>query len=378
METNAGSDTIEQIKLKLYLQKKLASRYKENAFFVNTMDIHTTGRTSVHPLFARPVNAGALVAAIYAVMAFTLAATLTLAFPSPAQAKTLSEFDAEIAAQEQVLAEKQAASDEAQKILADATAWYYKNIASGSITDMIFEGAGVADAIDRISYMDKIYATYTEKRNAAEAAKNEAIGAKEALETLRQEKMDRARSLENAKNVQFPQGSGQAWSGIPYWNGTIASSGCGVCAYTVVIDVLTGADYTPTEMMSLRGDWRGMDGYPDDGTGVKGGGSHHDYTLDTFDVTTWNIGNSVEELKEALSEKETAAIVCSRGNAFKNNSGVWRYSSGHFVAVLGYDEAGFHVSDSAYSHEEGADVVYSDAEMAKMLRGANLVTVYSN
>lgn len=306
-----------------------------------------------------------------------LASSITIV-PASADAKTIADYDAEIAAQEKVVEEKDAAAKTAQAILAETTSWYYKNIASGSVADMILNESGIEEAIDKISYMDKIYATYAQKKADAEAAKNEALGAQEALEVLKAEKKDRARSLANARALQFPQGNGQSWSNIRYWNGNIATSGCGLCAYTVVIDVLCGKDYTPADMIGIRGDWRGMDGYPDDGTGVKGYDSHHDFTLGTFEIETWNIDNSVDALKEALEEKESAAIVCSRGQAFKNRSGAWRWSSGHFVAVIGYDEQGFHVADSAYSKEEGADVIYSDAEMAKMLRSANLVTVYSN
>lgn len=318
------------------------------------------------------------VAICTALMGILVALSLVFGTADAAAAKTIADYDAEIAAQEKVVEEKEAASAEAQSVLAEATSWYYKNISSGAVVDMIFNESGITEAIDKMSYMDKIYATYAQKKTDAEMARNEAIGAQEALEVLREEKKARAHSLVNARNIQFPQGGGQAWSNIRYWGGTVATSGCGLCAYTVVIDALTGKDYTPADMMGIRGDWKGMDGYPDDGTGVPGGESHHDFTLDTFEIETWNIDNSVEALKESLTERETAAIVCSRGQAFKDNSGSWRWSSGHFVAVVGYDENGFHVADSAYSREQGTDVVYSDSEMAKMLRGANLVTVYSN
>lgn len=306
-----------------------------------------------------------------------LGAVSLCAFPTGADAKMLADFDEEIAAQQAIVDEKTEASAQAQKVLADTASWYYKNISTESITDMLLGNADIAETIDKLSYMSKIYDTYSQKVKDAEKAKAEAIGAKEALEALKEEKASRARSLEDAYSVQFSQGGDNTWSSLGYWSGTVASAGCGLCSYTVIVNVLTGADYTPTEMLEIRGDWRGMDGYPDDKTG-SGKKTHHDYTLDKFDIETWNIDTTVEDLKNALKEKETAAMVCSRGNAFKNKSGTWRWSSGHFVAVLGYDEEGFHVADSAYGYDEGANVVYTDEEMARMLRGANHITVYSN
>ena len=313
--------------------------------------------------------------AVKAGIALAFACSLTPA--AVAHAKTLDEYDAEIAAQEAVVKEKTAISEEATAVLGEATNWYYKNVSPGDVVDLIMNDEGIGDAIDKLSYMDKIYATYAQKKYEAEVAKQEAEAAQAELQALKDEKKARARTLATAADVQFPQSNNQPWSNIGYWNGTIASSGCGVCAYTVVIDVLCGKDYTPADMMEIRGDWRGMDGYPDDSTGSHGK-THSEFTRDTFDVSTWNISPNVEELKSALTEQETAAIVCSRGRAFKDNQGSWRWSSGHFVAVLGYDDEGFHVSDSAYSHEYGTDVVYSDREMATMLSGANLVTIYSN
>lgn len=332
------------------------------------MRIATTEKPYAPSYFAACLFA--IIAAIIVMFAF--------ASPLPASAKTIADYDEEIAAQEKIVEEKDSAAKEAQDVLAEATNWYYKNIASESIADLILNGSGIAETIDKMSYMDKVYAAYYQKKEDAEAARNEAAAAKEALELLRDERIARARTLDNACSIQFPQGNNQPWSDIGYWTGTIATSGCGICAYTVVIDVLCGKDYTPADMMEIRGDWRGMDGYPDDETGVSSGKTHHDFTFDTFEVKTWNIDNSVEELKDSLNEQETAAIVCSRGQVFKNRSGEWRWSSGHFVAVLGYDEQGFHVADSAYNEEERTDVIYTDSEMSKMLSNANLVTVYSN
>lgn len=297
--------------------------------------------------------------------------------PEQAQAKTLAQFDAEIATQQTIVNEKNQQNEEAQAVLAKAAKWYYQNALPEDLLQLIITGNDISDTFDKVEYVGQIYNDYVEKAAAAKQAKTEAEAAKQELEGMRAERANRAKSLEEAKTIQFPQGGNNAWSGLPYWTGSVARAGCGLCSYTVVIDVLTGNNYTPADMLGIRGDWKGMDGYPDNNTG-SGNESHADFTRRMFEVETYNISHDVETLKQELSNGEACSIVCAAGRAFKNKSGTWRYSSGHFIAVVGYDEQGFHVADSAYSSDQGTDVVYSDGEMATMLSRASHVTIYKN
>lgn len=297
--------------------------------------------------------------------------------PMTAQAKTLAEFDTEIAAQVAVVQEKDAINAEAQAVLGEMTKWYYQNGAPSDLLQAAVSGEDLGNAINKIEYVSQVYHTYIDKAESAKAARDEAESAKEALEALRKEKASRAKSLENAKQIQFPQSGDNPWSGLYYWTGSVARSGCGLCSYTVAINVLTGSDYTPADMLGIRGDWKGMDGYPDDKTGSHGM-THQEYTKSQFDIETWNISPRLSTLKEELSNGEAVAIVCAHGSAFKNKSGVWRYSGGHFVTIVGYDEEGFHVADSAYNSSEGTDVVYSNSEMQRMLNGTTKLTIYHN
>lgn len=343
----------------------------------DTRDLDHTSDETAQPRTRMRSAKVAIAAVLSALCMLVVASALILATPKVAYAKTIAEFDAEIAAQEQVVSEKQAALDQAKKVLAEATTWYYKNLNTDAIGEIMTGQRSIAETIDQISFIDALYQSYSQKVQASELAKKEAAEASEALSRLKSERMSRSRSIEASSSIQFAQGGMPEWSGLRYWNGNIGTSGCGLCAYTVIIDVLCGKDYTPADMHAIRGDWRGMDGYPEDRTGSKIG-THHDFTLSEFDVETWNISNSLDELKSALRERESAAMVCSQGRVFKNRSGVYRWSGGHFVAVIGYDEQGFHVSDSAYSKDEGANVIYSDAEMRSMLSNASKVTIYSN
>lgn len=310
--------------------------------------------------------------------ALTFLIVVPLLAPPSAQAKTIHDYDEEISAQQAVVDEKDVAYDDALRKLTDMTKWCYKNTSIENIVQSVISGTSMKDAVDSVEYASRVYEQYASEADETRAAKEEAEAARDELVSLRNERIARSKSLENATKVQFPQGGGNEWSGLRYWGGNVGSSGCGLCAYTVAIDVLTGADYNPAQMLDIRGDWVGMDGYPDDSTGTKDGSSHHDWTLAKWDIETWNIDNTTSALAEALDNNESVAIVCSHGNSFKNKSGVWRSTDGHFICVVGHDESGFHVSDSAYSHDEGTDVVYNDADMSRMLSGANLVTIYAN
>lgn len=308
---------------------------------------------------------------------FVLTIIIACATPSLAYAKTIAEYDQEIAEQEKIVEKADKENTTAQKTLGEAAVWYYQNGAPSNLLDIIVFSTNFVETINKAEYVSIIYQQYAEAVKKAKDAKQNAETQQTVLEELKKEKTNRALSLKNAGKIQFAQSGMDEWSNLRYWTGTISRSGCGLCAYTVIINVLTGNEYTPADMYKIRGDWKGMDGYPDDFTGSKGK-THAEWTKDKFDIDTYNISISVNDLKKEVSKPEACAMVCSAGNSFKNKSGEWRYSGGHFVAVLGYDEEGFHVSDSAYTWDEGHDVVYSDNEMARMLRSANHITVYQN
>lgn len=294
-----------------------------------------------------------------------------------AEAKTLREYDAEISQQQKVVTEKQSALEEANKRLDEATQWYYKNGNAGSLVDLVLTSNGVTEAISRSEYADRVCTQYREQVAATTAARDEAQSAVDELQKLRGEAAARAKSLENASEIHFQQGGGQPWSSLPYWTGTIASSGCGLCSYTVMVDVLTGNDYTPTDMLRMRGDWKGMDGYPDDKTG-SGRMTHAEWTKNKFDISSHRIDVSLDAMKSEMNGTEKVAIVCAAGSSFKNNDGSWRWSSGHFIAVFAHDEHGFHVTDSAVNTSQGKNVIYSDSDMQRLLRGTSKIVMYSN
>lgn len=179
----------------------------------------------------------------------------------------------------------------------------------------------------------------------------------------------------DAEHLQFAQ-SGEPWSYMDYWGGTVAMNGCGLCAYTSVVDILTDADYTPTDMLSIRGDWEGMDNYADDRTGVASGQTHHDYTLEQFGIETYRIPVSLDSLATTCSRGDSVAVLCAGGDdIFLGTVGDEHSYPGHFVCVWKYDGV-FHVHDSAISHGYGCDVIYTEEEMSELLSGTTSIMSY--
>lgn len=295
---------------------------------------------------------------------------------SSAEAKTLQEYDDEIAAAQQNVTNKETELSVVRSSLDDTATWMYKNGTGDSLVKLFTGCDNVSSTISNIEYMTHVYEQYKQKTIDADNARKDAENAVESLKTLRADKEKRIRNLARANDIQFQQGA-SPWNTLPYWGSTIGWAGCGLCAYTVIIDVLTGADYTPSDMLDIRGDWRGMDGFVDDATGTPGS-THHDYTKSTFDIETYSIPKTVEAMRNEVSSDEKCAMICAAGNVFKDGSGAWRWSSGHFIAVYAYDEQGFHISDSSYNHDLGANVIYSDSDMARLLSGTQQIVVYSN
>lgn len=318
-----------------------------------------------------------LISITVAVFLFTIVNFWLL--PSSAYAMTLAEYDTAIAEAQATVDQKNIELANAQSDLDETTKWIYKNTGggAGAIIQFMASGQDLTETVENIEYMQRIIVSYQEQAAAAATAAQEAQKAVDELEELREEQAARLKALSTKNEIHFQQGGGNAWSGLSYWNGTVASSGCGLCAYTVIIDVLTGYEYTPTDMLKIRGDWRGMDGYPNDSTG-SGSQTHAEFTKSTFDIDMYEISIDVDSMKAALEGGESAVMVCARGSVFKDKQGNWRYSSGHFIAVYGYDEEGFHVADSAYNSSRGANVIYSDSDMARLLSGSNHVVVYEN
>lgn len=163
------------------------------------------------------------------------------------------------------------------------------------------------------------------------------------------------------------------WGTLPYWGGTISSSGCGLCSYTTIINMLKGEKYTPATMLEKRGDWVGMEGFPDSSAGTLDGSTHAEWTQKTFGITVDGLDDSINNdgVKNYLKNGKSVLMICSAGtDIYRNSRGETRSSKGHFVVIYRYDEASkeFFVQDSAFNDDDaGKAVHYTEDQMQYLL-----------
>ena len=308
-------------------------------------------------------------------MLLFVAVSCLIAVPQ-AYAVTVDELQAQIDAKQAEIDELEANADEAEEALDDIVKRMYE-IGQPSLVSA-FTSDDFADVVNGVEYANTMYATYLAAVDRAEEAKN-AIPAKQSeIDDLRKQIDNRVNR--NPDTVQYSQ-AGQPWSGVPYWSHTIGRSGCGLCSYTVVVDLLTGADYTPDEMLKIRGDWSGTEATLDSRFGTPNGETHQQWSENAFGFTTTRVPVTRASLNDALSDDgESATIILARGSGvFKNADGTWRSSSGHFVVCYRVDENGnYHVQDSGTTPEKGTNVVYSPKDMDRLLSGTNAVLAFHN
>lgn len=306
----------------------------------------------------------------------------TLAMPMPAHATTLADLDRMIGEAQEACDERQQAYEAAQGDLDDAANGSYKS-SDGRVED-ILTGAGSLDSVTQgVRYGNSVAAKLQGKVAAAAAAKAEADDAKAKLEALRTRKAQQQESLKNADSIHFAQWQpGSSWASRRYWGGTVATHGCGLVSYTVAIDILTGARLDPSQMIDKRGDWVGMESWPDDSSGVRTGETHAEFTKRVFGVTERALpmdGDTLATLDQALEEDEAVVQLCGRGTIFKNGkTGQWRTSSGHYVLIYRHADGYYYVQDSTWLDEGGTAVRYSRSDMQRMLSGASALIAYSN
>lgn len=309
-----------------------------------------------------------------------IAGTALASFPATASAATVKELNAKydemVALSNEKKAEYEKEADELEALMASS----YKEGGDPSILEILTQSESLNDFISRSTYSNSIQEKKAKQVESVKKAKDEADkAAADAKAVLEQKKAQRL-SLENADKIHFAQWTGGDWAKRSYWGGTVSTHGCGLCAYTVAIDILTGAGLTPSEMLDKRGDWAGCEYYVDGTaaayTGSKDGSSHGEWTKKTFDVTMIDIsGSTLDEkfanIDEALKKDEACVIVCSAGNyVFKSNDGSRRSSDGHYICVYRADDNGYYVQDSTYEGDKGTKVCYSRDDMALVLQNS--------
>ena len=306
------------------------------------------------------------------------AIAVVLAMPAvPVHATTLDELGEQLQQAQAVAAERQDAYEDSVARLGDTVSTTYKG-SSVSVADVLSSPQSIQQLLAAIKYGNALTQEASDRVADAQRAKSEAENAESKAQRLYDRKRRQAESLRNADGIHFAQDSAP-WGQMGYWNGTVATHGCGLVSYTVAIDILTGRGETPDQVLRERGDWAGTEQTLDATTG-NGRRSHRDVTKTLYDVTTESLsldGDRLATLDAAL-EGESVVQVCAAGRAFKNNAGFWRYSNGHYIIIYRRaDDGGYMVQDSTWT-DKGTAVHYSRDEMRVMMSRAHSLTAYRN
>lgn len=295
--------------------------------------------------------------------------------PSVAMGQTVSELNEAIGKIEGTIQAREAVVSEAQENLSNTIRDAYKNgdLDPNSELDILMSSDDLSEMIASSQYLESINNKYVASIESAKDALDELSDARDTMKELKKIREAQIKSRERADSMHFRQW-GTYYSDIRYYCGTIGTAGCGLCAYTVAINILKGTDYTPETMLPVCGDWQGLVHCPDMTVGTPDGSTHAEWTKSYFDVDMEVIDGSVSSLRKALSDDESVIIALARGYAFKYKSGQWRYTGGHYVCIYRCDEGGFYVQDSSGStDEDGTAVYYTDSEMSNMISSGTFI-----
>ena len=180
--------------------------------------------------------------------------------------------------------------------------------------------------------------------------------------------------FENAEEVFFEQ-SDPRWGRLPYAGYTVSWAGCGLVAYTMCVDVVTGARLTPGEVYRMRKKWGVQQARPG---GIFAKDAYVEYAQmhrELFGVETEFLEDkSVENVARVL---ESGAVIWASsrdiGSPWLNRDGTrqsWQHSSGHFACIWKYENGLFYLKDSSGPARKHNDVPYTWQQMQAWLVGA--------
>lgn len=173
------------------------------------------------------------------------------------------------------------------------------------------------------------------------------------------------------------------WWDLSYWGQRIGGKGCGLVSYTMAIDILTGANLTPTDMYHLRGgakgSWNGTDAMPSSTKGAQV--THKEWSEANFGVTMKLTSSypSNQTLQEGLEKGHVYLISRGGSKCFKDAAGTWHYHGGHYVLLYRYDAE----SSTFYVHDPSGNTVqqqrlnqavpYSRDDMRRCIKSRSFV-----
>lgn len=291
-----------------------------------------------------------------------------------AYASNVSELDDQIVAKQIEADEMKGKLEGTEARINELTVAMYRYADPSAVLDTLFASRDIKDFLVNLDYFNRIHAEMTSSVASLREQTAALEGAQRELEMLREEKAIRVKSASEAFYDHYAQGDGR-WGNLEYWGGTLSWTGCGLCAYTSAIDILTGQSLEPPAMLEMRGDWMGMDHYPDHTIGTPDGSTHAELTKRLFDLDCYNCDGG--DLLDEISDPNAVAVVLVRGQ-LKQNGGGWWWTAGHYVCAYDYSDGVLHVQDPAGLDWQGQDVQYSGSEIDTFVNEISSVVVYRN
>ncbi len=182
--------------------------------------------------------------------------------------------------------------------------------------------------------------------------------------------------FENAEDVFYSQ-KDPLWCEHPYWEKNIGEMGCGLCSFTMAVDILTGARLNPVDVYEIRESW----GLPQK---VEGNGdicacdAHEEFNArfrESFGVeSSFLADKSMESFINVLEGGGSVIWFSSRN---WGEPWIWsdgskckdQYIDGHLVCAWKHEDGLFYIKDPNGPKELGNNVTYSHEQFEKLLVG---------
>ena len=179
--------------------------------------------------------------------------------------------------------------------------------------------------------------------------------------------------FENAQDVFFDQAD-ERWAHLPYAGSNVLWTGCGLVAYTMCVDVVTGARYTPGDVYRMR---RAYGIHQESQDGIFARDAYTCYAQmhrELFGVETEFLADKSPEHIARVLEDGAVVWASSReiGAPWLNADGTpqtCQYEGGHFGCIWKHEDGLFLMKDSYGPAREHNDVPYTHEQLEAWLAG---------
>lgn len=167
------------------------------------------------------------------------------------------------------------------------------------------------------------------------------------------------------------------WGDHPYWDRNFNLCACGLCSFTMAVNILTGTSYNPVEVYDMRKAW-GLPQLQEGNGDICACDAHECFNpmfREVFGVeSTFLEDKSLESFKRELLKGDRVIWFSSRhwgepwiwadGSKCEN-----QYEEGHLVCAWKYEDGKFIIKDPNGTFEQGNDVAYDHEQFEKLLVG---------